>query len=336
MALTIAVWGVTTVACSTVTVRVPVMRPAEINLRGKSELVIAGVSAPSALMSSATEVNNLLKNAIVNSGRFKLIDRQHLDKVMRELSLSQTDLTSPDSRRKLGKLMTGSIMLFGQVEKSNYAENVTSNRQTCTRSQGKKSIQVPCTKLDRNGQADVVVAFDVIDVQTGENLKPKRLTCTERRNTSATDAQPAPIDGQSMIAACNQQVVERFMKAIAPWQDFVNAPFEKDGDVPPLEIGINYAKQGEWTEAIDKFKAAVDMTNGKPGIKANVVAKAHWNLGLAYEYTFQFDPATEEVKKAYDMTQNEAYLREISNIKNLKAEQDKLKEQIEAPPAGGV
>jgi hypothetical protein len=69
--------------CSTVTVRVPVMRPAEINLRGKQDLVIGDVNGP-----DATQIHNLLKDAVVRSGHFKLVSREHMDQVLAELQLS--------------------------------------------------------------------------------------------------------------------------------------------------------------------------------------------------------------------------------------------------------
>lgn len=310
------------VGCSTVHVRVPIMRPAEINLRGKSELVIGAIEGP-----SSAEINSLLKDAIVSSGRFKLVDRQHLDKVMNELSLSQSDLASSDSRRKLGKLMTGSIMLVGRVERDNYEEQTQVSHDTCTKTVNKKQVKYACTRRTRTGTADFAVGFDVIDIETGENLKPKRMSCKRSDSNSAVDGTPAAIDGRGMLDGCHREAVTGFMKAIAPWQDQVNAPFLKDSDIPPLEQGIAYAQRGEWMEAIEKFRAAVDFVDSQPGLKADVIAKAHWDLGLAYEYTFRFDEATAEIKKAYDMTSNEQFLAELDNIKRLKAEQEKLAEQ---------
>ena len=311
-----------TTACSTVHVRVPIMRPAEINLRGKSELVIGAIDGP-----ASSEINSMLKDSIVSSGRFKLVDRQHLDKVMQELSLSQSDLASTDSRRKLGKLMTGSIMLVGRVERDDYDEQTSVNKETCSKQVNKKSVQYPCTRRTRAGNANFAVGFDVIDIETGENLKPKRLSCKRSDSKSAVAGPPAAIDGRSLLDSCHREAVTSFMKAIAPWQDFVNAPFLKDGDVPPLEQGINYAQRGEWTDAIEKFRSAVEFVGSKPGLEADIIAKAHWDLGLAYEYTFRFPEAIEEIKKAYDMTSNTQFLAEIDNVKRLQQEQEKLKEQ---------
>src|SRR5690349_16276848 len=109
--------GVVLVGCSTVTVRVPVMRPAEVNLRGKTELALGDVNGQ-----ESAAVAGRLKNAIGNSGRFKLVDRAHMDQVLKELQLSTSDLADVDSRKKLGKLMTAAILITGNVGQANYEE----------------------------------------------------------------------------------------------------------------------------------------------------------------------------------------------------------------------
>jgi len=304
----------TSTACATVTVRVPVVRPAEIDLHGKNELVLAGISAPINMMPAANEINDRLKNAVVDCGRFKVVDRQHLERINAERSMGASE------RAKL----TGSIMLFGRLEKSGYAEKLYANKDVCMRMQGEKEINYPCTKNERVGEAHVTVAFDVVDVQSGENLKAKRMVCAERRTIVANDAEPAAIAGRTLIEICNQRVVEDFVKAIAPWEDVVAASFLRDRELPSLEVGINYAKQGEWRDAIDRFKVAVDMASANADLTPSVVAKTHWDLGLAYEYSAQFDRAMAEVKLAYDLTEDEDFLQEIGNIKTLKSDQERL------------
>lgn len=316
-------FGVFTAACSTVRVQVPVMRPAEINLRGKSELVIGELQGP-----SNEKMTMLLKNAISDSGRFKLVNRTHLDQILAELALSQSDLADTDNQKKLGKLMSGSIMLVGTIERSDYEENVDVRDETCTKRENKKEVKYPCVRHTRTGNAQVAVGFDVIDIETAENLKAKRLTCTRSSTTQEYDNDPPRIDGEQLLESCHAQVVAEFMKAIAPWQDYVSAPFQKDSDVPMLELGISYAQRGEWKDAIQKFREGVEFAGSQPGLAAETVAKAHWDLGLAYEYTFQFDEAEAEVKKAYDMSGNDDYLSELNNIKRLREERRKLLEQL--------
>jgi tetratricopeptide (TPR) repeat protein len=208
----------------------------------------------------------------------------------------------------------------------------------------------------REGLATVSAGFDVLDIATGENLKPKRVSCTRKDLRQFTDHNPPqglitdiirastgneepskapPLDGQRMHDSCLDEVVFNFMKAISPWQEIVDAPFVKDSDVPQLELGINYAQQGQWQEALAKFEEALAKSQSQSDIDQDTLAKVYWDLGLAYEYTSQFDGAENAIKKAFEISKEEDYLAELKNIQRLREEHQRLLEQTgeQTPPA---
>ena len=71
-------------ACGTVAVRVPVMKPAEINMAPYQSVAIGEMTG-----SGNRPVSDSLEEALVNSSRFTVVDRQHMDQVMRELQRGQ-------------------------------------------------------------------------------------------------------------------------------------------------------------------------------------------------------------------------------------------------------
>ena len=102
-------------ACGTVTVRVPVMKPAEINMApyrsvGLGEITQSGYAAGSTVIAS------LVEQALVETGRFQVVDRQHMDQVMRELQLSASDLADSSKAAKLGQLVTAGALVYGSVD----------------------------------------------------------------------------------------------------------------------------------------------------------------------------------------------------------------------------
>lgn len=315
--------------CSTVGIKVPVTRPAEINLRGKSEIIIGEVSGR-----GGAEIADYLKEKVIESGRFKLIDRQHLNRVLGELKLSTSDLADSEKQKQLGKLMTGSILVVGRVSQYKYGEDMKKEKSTCTRGSGKKTVKYTCYHYQRTGVATVKTSFSVIDIQTGQNLKAKTIKFEESDLTTATDEYPAEIDKDSLLDICKKKVATNFMKAIAPYKEYVVANFQKDGDLPMLEIGINYARTGQWEDATSQFQSAVQQAGGNADISPSTAAKAHWDLGLAYEYTYRFDEAITEIKKAYQLSGDADYLKEVSNVKRLRKEQQKLKEQMGSGTTG--
>ena len=311
-------WG-----CSTVGVKVPVMRPAEINLKGKNELVMGQISGR-----KADKMSAYVKQRAVDSGYFTVIDRKHLDKVMAELKLSTSDLVDSKSRKKLGKLMTGSVLIMGNILDYNYTENMNREIRECTKKVKKKVYKYKCTQYYRRGTAVVRASFDIVDIETGETLRSKALESRQSGVTSATNEQPAGIDSNLLLDICMKNVSANLIRAIAPWKDVVTANFKKDGDLPMMEAGISYAQAGLWNDALLQFKSAVEMADTNPDISPKVAALAYWNLGLAYEYTAQFEDAEKCIKKAFALSSDADYLRELKNIEKLKSEKKRLKEQL--------
>ena len=309
--------------CSTVGVKVPMMRPAEINLKGKNELVVGQISGQ-----NANKMSAYVKQKAVDSGYFKVIDRKHMDKVMAELKLSTSDLVDTNSRKKLGKLMTGSVLIMGNILDYNYTEDVSREIRECTKKVKKKVYRYQCTRYYRKGTAVVRASFDIVDIETGETLRSKALEGKRSHATSATNERPARIDSNLLLDTCMNVVATSLIRAIAPWKDVVTANFKKDGDLPMMETGISYAQAGLWNDALLQFKSAVEMADTNPDVSPKVAALAHWNLGLAYEYTAQFDDAEASIKKAFALSSDADYLRELKNIEKLKSENKKLREQL--------
>ena len=309
--------------CSTVGVEVSVLRPAEINLKGKKELVIGEISGQ-----QAKKMNAYVKQKAVNSGYFKVIDRKHLDEVMAELKLSTSDLVDSGSRIKLGKLMTGSVLIMGNILDYSYREERTKKTHECTKLVNNKLYKYKCISYYRKGTAVVRASFDVIDIETGETLRSKTLESKRYKSTRATDKQAPKIDRNLLLDTCMQKIASKLMRSIAPWEEVVTANFKKNGDLPMMEVGISYAQAGLWDDALEQFKSAVDVADTNPDISPKVAALAHWNLGLAYEYTGQFDEAETSIKKAFAISTDADYLQELQNIEKLKSDHKKLGEQL--------
>jgi hypothetical protein len=310
-------------ACGTVPVRVPVVRPAEINMAPYQTVAIGDMRGRGERVFGAT-----LEEALVASNRFQVLDRQHMTSVMRELQLSSSDLADPAMAAKLGKVMTAGALIYGDVDES-YREVPSDERLT-----NKDGSVVHLHRL--RGELTLRATFKIVDVSTGRLLIAK--TYEERRADTNTgyDRRPEPIDVPVLEKAARGAVVDRFMRAILPHQEYVTANFQKDSDLPQLEGGIGWAERGEWKKAQDSFNAAIADSEKNPKIKSDQLGKAYWNLGLAYEYSGDYDKATTTVQKAYDLSNDKSMLVELDNIKRLQFESQRVAEQTQAPEAAGA
>jgi tetratricopeptide (TPR) repeat protein len=308
-------------ACGTVSVRVPVMKPAEINMAPYQSVAIGGMTG-----NGDRPMTESLEEALVNSQRFQVVDRQHMDKVMKELQLSSTDLADPGSAAKLGKVITAGAMIFGDVTQ-NFREFPSEEHY-------QDDKKVNHTVYMTKGEFYVRSTFKIVDVATGRLIIAK--TYEEKRDDTnrAVDKRPNPIDRYGLERSARAAIIDRFMKAIVPHQEFMQANFAKDGDIPQLEGGIGWAERGDWKKAQDTFNDAVGAAEKNVKLKSGQVAKAYWNLGLSYEYAGDYDKANDMINKAYTLSNEKDMLNELDNIKQLQADAKKLSEQTGSGDVG--
>jgi hypothetical protein len=299
------------------------MRPAEINMAPYQSVAVADMRGR-----GNTVMGDTLEEALIGTNRFQVLDRQHLGSIMRELSLSSSDLADPAKAARLGKLVTAAALIYGEVDET-YRETPSEDRI-----KNKDGTWTMLYKL--TGEVRVRTTFKIVDVATGRLIIAK--TYEEQREDTNTGfgRSPDPINRDALERSARHAVVDRFMRAIVPHQEYVTASFQKDSDIPQLEGGIGWAERGEWKKAQWTFSQVISDCEKNPKIKTEQLAKAYWNLGLSYEYAGDYDTATSTVQKAYELSNDRDMLRELDNIRRLQDEARRVSEQTATPGVGGA
>lgn len=308
-------------SCGTVNVPMQVTHPAEINMTPYKQIALGEITG-----NFGQSTSDAIKNQLVEGGRFQVVERSRMDQIMKELNLSQSDLTDASNRAKLGKLMSASAMIAGRAE-GKYEEKLTKDAQTCTDYSTKPAKKYACTLYERKGSYKTNGSIDVIDIQTGLIIKSKPFTAGYEKSNTAYDGVPENIDKDALGSAAMTDNVMAFIKAISPWNETVQAPFLTDKAIPELQSGVNKAKMGDLQEAAVIFANAAKAAEGNGAIKPKSIAMAYFDLGLTYQYTDEFDKAIEAFKKAYSLNPIDFYLKEKAHAEKLKAEKKKLLEQ---------
>jgi hypothetical protein len=310
-------------ACSTVAVRVPVMKPAEINMSSYSSVAIGEMHG-----NYDRPMSNAIEEALVASQHFTVVDRQHMDRLMHELQISASDLADPKSAAKLGKVVAAGALIFGDVSRD--------YREVPSETHSKDKEGTTHTLYALKGDMTVRATFKIVDVSTGRLIIAK--TYEEKRDDTnrGLDKRPDPIDRQSLERQARSAVVERFMKAIVPHQEYMVASFQKDGDIPQLEGGIGWAERGDWKQAQAAFNTAAQDAEKNLKLKPAQIAKAYWNLGLSYEYAGDYAKAVDMINKAYNLSTDRDMLSELDNVKRMQEDARKLAEQTGGAEAAGA
>jgi tetratricopeptide (TPR) repeat protein len=89
-------------------------------------------------------------------------------------------------------------------------------------------------------------------------------------------------------------------------------------------MGNGFAKTGSWDEALDSYQTAVDQMQ-RMGAETRYMAL--FNMGIAYEYTNQFDEARRALKEAYALEQDDMILQEIQHVSYREREYAQLVQQ---------
>lgn len=306
--LLVFIMGVLVAGCAP-SVMVAVTRPAEINLRGINKIAIGEVTG-----NCGQEVYDLLTSKLFESGKFDVLDRANLDKIMKEHNLTLGGAVDEKTAAKMGELVGAASLVFGNVTMCKYEEKKTVGQPWKDKDGGyHKSHYV-------TGTAKVTVTLKVVGMQTGKILAVKTISKEATKQNSADNGWPESPDGDAIMNEARNQTIAAFMKMISPYSEYVNVTFAKnDSKVPEMEQGVNYAKKGMWSEALERFKTATQKNPTHGG--------AWYNLGIAYEYTYMLKEAEAAFNEANKIKACNECLNEIANVRRLAADRKKLEEQ---------
>lgn len=292
-------------ACGTINVRVPVMKPAQINVTRYKQLGVEQITND-----HNGSMTGMLKTSLGESNRFVILDRQNLRNVMKEQKLGASEAADSSTGPQLGRTLVASALVLGSIEQQDYKEDVKTYNFQSVNADGKTVNHAVNT---RTGKAVIKATLQVTDVETAQIVKVKRFDASRHTSTSATDAQPGPINADQLLEEARESIVREFVEAITPHQVFIETTFYSDGKVPQLEAGAKLVQAGAYEDAITTFTHAIDASE-KSGLPSEIIGRAYWNRALAYEYSGQYNPARGDVKKAFSYTNNADFMTELKNI----------------------
>ena len=298
--------------CGSTMIVVPVMRPAEVNLGKIKKIAVGRVSGE-----AARDVEDDLIGQLIESQTFDVLDRSNLDKIIREYSLSMSELIDEKTALQLGNLLGTAALIFARVADHRYGEQVLEGEPYKDK-EGRTHV-----RYTREGKARVTINFRITDLTTGRFVFSRDITHTALGQTSAVDGRPARIDDEDLLKSARRSVVQQFVRRISPYWEHVNVRLLTDSELPELESGISFAKIREWDKAIEVFKSA-----GEKYVGHESRHKAFYNLGVAYEYSTRFEEAVAALQRAHELDPDDDYLAEIESCRRREREYKKLQEQL--------
>lgn len=310
--------------CAT-TVTVTRMKPAEVSLPGIRQIAVAGVTGR-----DGDQLSSLITQRLFDSKRYEVLEREAMDKVMREINKSVDALFTADGL-DLGQLLPASALVVGRVQTADVNESVNRERSTCTKTEGTgdkaRRVSYVCIQITRTVVATYEADLRVIDTSRGKLLATRRFRHKDSAATRGTDEEPEPIDGEGMLNVAREKVADEFLRMVAPYPVQEKVKLYTDSKLPELAMGNGFAQQAEWQKAQEYYVKAVARGDADPTLKPKTKSQAHYALGVALAFTGDYDAGAAELDKAYGLNPDAAYIEMMARVKQFKSEAAELEKQ---------
>ena len=204
-------------------------------------------------------MSDMITTALVNSGSYRVIERQELDEILKEQDLGQSGIVTAQSAAQLGKVLGVEIAVVGSVTEFGMKDNTTGGAI--------KGVGVGL----RNTAAVVGLDCRLINTTTGEiisaeNVRRQKTNRGVKLNTRKVRFNNRNEFDQSLIGKATREAIEDVVKMIdkaspnIPWQAKV---IMQQGDKVFINSGANDGlKNGDTFTVYRAGTALIDPDTG--------------------------------------------------------------------------
>lgn len=199
----------------------------------------------------------------------EVLNRSHLDDVLREQGFGVSGLTRQDTAVKVGQLLGAQALVFLKVTTCK-AKPTVAKKQVF-------SMSGPVTVVEYTTTADFRGSLRVIDLTTGRTLKIQSFDGTA--SESSRDGYP---DGDALLEAAREKATGQIRRLFFPWTESRQVVFYEDNDkFCNLEPGYNLLKAHDLNGALEASRVSYDHCRNAPGAKPKMVGRAAYDVGVA-------------------------------------------------------
>ncbi len=316
-------------------VLIQVEKPASLYLPGVREIAIVDFHGPDY---SGGQIATLIQSKLMSTAYFDIMERDKLQSLLDEQKLGQTGIIDESTAAEVGKMLGVDAMIFGSVatyevepdEKGvqkverkvgtgqyEWVEqyNIFKGKKEKVKREIMKTVLVDQRYKIRRGT--VAINFRVVGVETG------RLLAAHSDSKSYDSGKVVEGSYQSLkpegqiLSELSDVICESFVRMIAPYKSSESRTIQTG---KTAQLGVQFARNGLWPEAIKAWQAALELTPDDPVL--------HYDLGLAYEVQGMLEMAEKEYEKAVGFSQKSLYMQALVRVRQAKEEQAELKRQL--------
>ncbi len=253
--------------------------------------------APTRDMNSR-EMVDILTADLVQSRQVDVVDRTHLDAVMKEQELGANGYIEPATIAKLGKLLGPTALVIVNVNRSDLSRNrATKEERTVDRKTKQELVRLHRTSIT---SLDFSATVQVIDLGTGRIFGAQRLEDAPSLSESSYEGFPAyPRDSDVRRLAFETAKV-KVLRMLLPWSEVRKLTFFDD-QVFAMAKAHDRLRAKDVMGALDLAREGLEQSKQDKGQKPKFYPRAQYNVGIIHFILGRYEEALPYLRAALDM-----------------------------------
>jgi len=245
---------------------------------------------------------------LLATGQVEVLDRGHIERVIREHSLSTASLGDARSAQALGRLLGFPILLTVSVPRP----KVTRTPHSSTKAEWKDShgkVYPAVTTYTAKTQIDYRASVQTVDLASGRIYSQQRIAVAPSREQSAEDLLPEYPSEREVLEMAIDQARTQVHRMLLPWTEIRKLIFYDDQDFGMKEA-YKRLKLKDVFGALDASRAALAKAKANPGTKPKYLGRTNYNVGICYFILGDYPAAMPFLRGARETDQGHKLFRE--------------------------
>ncbi|HJV49769.1 MAG TPA: CsgG/HfaB family protein [Geothrix sp.] len=246
---------------------------------------------------NSRELVDALTADLVQSRQVDVVDRSHLDAVLKEQELGASGYVEPATIARLGKLLGPSVLVIVNVNRSDLSRNQSSKEERSTDYKTKQeTIRRKHTSIT---SLDFSATVQVVDLGTGRVFGAQRMEdAPSLSNTSYEGYPPYPADADVRRLAFETAKV-KVLHMLLSWTEVRKLTFFDD-DTFGMDRAHNRLKAGDLRGALDLALDGLEQSKRDTGQKPKYYPRVQYNVGIILFAQGRYGEALPYLRAALD------------------------------------
>ncbi|MBI3131855.1 MAG: tetratricopeptide repeat protein [Acidobacteria bacterium] len=246
---------------------------------------------------NSRELADQLTASIVQSRAMEVVDRSHLDAVLKEQELGAGGYVDPATIASLGKLLGPTALVIVNVNRCDFAKNQATREERYKDKQGVEHVRVEKKSITA---LDFTAAVQVVDLATGKIFGAQRIEENPSRFATSYDGWPAYPREAEVRHEAFERAQLRISRMLLPWTETRRLTFFDDKEFS-MEAAHARVQARDYRGALELSLKGLEDSKRDTSRKPKYYPRAWYNVGIIHFIRGDYEEARPFLQKALDM-----------------------------------